>query len=235
MKRFYKNVTVQKRGTGFVVVLDDRPLNTPNKQLCTVPTESLAQSICAEWQAVPIDGQVVLRDMPMTGLAFTAIDTVLPHIDHIRKSLIAYADTDVICYRSATFQHLRQKQQQAWDTWVTYAHTVLSMPLVTTAGVMPMAQPPLVAQSATNIVAAMPAYPLTAFADMVAILGSLVMAVAVIRNDADGDTAFQVCYLDERHQIAEWGSDAAAADDLTRKQQTLKQAVQFYKACVCAD
>ncbi len=230
MKRFYKQAMVGNTDTGFVVLLDGRIIKTPNKHILTVPTKALAMHICSEWNAVPVDGEVITSHMPMMCLASTAVDKVSPHMDDIRRSVMSYADADVICYRSDTYGHLRQKQQNVWDSWVVYAHDILHMPIVTTTGIIPTSQSVLVIQQAEKIVMNMNTYQLTAFADMVSVLGSFVLAMAVIKEDADTKTAFEVCYLDEIHQISEWGQDAESQQVLSGKQQTLTQAARFYKA-----
>ena len=50
-KRFYKQVTVEARDGGFVVLLDGRVLKTPKKQPLIIDTEARAQLVAAEWDA----------------------------------------------------------------------------------------------------------------------------------------------------------------------------------------
>lgn len=231
MKRFYKNATAEKQGGGYVVLLDTRPIKTPNKQVLVVPTLDVAAAICAEWNAVPTDGEVIPADMHMMCLSSTAIDKVIPNINDIQKSVVGYADTDVLCYRTGTFGHLRKKQDNTWDTWIAYANNTLHMPMQVTIGIMPISQPQQTIQSAQDIVQGMNAYQLTAFADIVAILGSFVMGCALIYQDTDIQTAFNICYLDENHQISEWGSDLESQQILVGKQSDLQHAYTFYNIC----
>ena len=231
MKRFYTNATVKKQNDYYIVLLDNRPIKTPNKQILTVPTLDMATAVCDEWNRIPTNGEVNPHHMHIMCLVSTAIDKVIPNIHAIQKSAVEYANTDVLCYRTGTFGHLRKKQDDTWDTWIAYANDTLHMPLQVTTGIMPISQSKKAIQSAYNIVKNMHAYQLTAFADMVAILGSFVMGCALIYQDTDTHTAFNICYLDENHQIAEWGSDSQSREILSKKQQHLQRVYTFYHIC----
>lgn len=231
MKRFYKSVTAEKQGESYVVLLDGRTIKTPNKQVLTLPTLDIAIAICTEWNAIPTDGEVIPTNMPIMCLASTAMDKVIPNIHDIQQSVVQYAHTDVLCYRTATFGHLRKKQDDTWDPWITYANDTLHMPIQVTTGIMPISQPEKTIYSAQDIVQSINAHQLTAFAHIVAILGSFIMGCAVIYQDIDIKTAFNICYLDENHQISEWGNDSESQQILMGKQADLQHAYTFYNMC----
>lgn len=228
MKKFYKTVSVQQVSDGYTIQLDNKTIKTPNKQVLCVPTHGLALAIADEWQSVPDGGDVIPSVMDMMCLASTTLDKVIPNMGEIRDGVVEYAQTDVICYRTGTFSHLAQKQAQAWDTWIRYAKDSLDMDLHTTTGIMPIAQSPHTLARARDLVNGMCAFELTAFADMVAVLGSFVVAMAVVRGDVNTTTAFEICHLDAYHQISEWGTDTENEQVLDGKRATVAMDKRFF-------
>jgi chaperone required for assembly of F1-ATPase len=51
IQKFYKTAGFIKTHLGYQLTLDNRPINTPEKQLFVLPTEPLALSIASEWEA----------------------------------------------------------------------------------------------------------------------------------------------------------------------------------------
>ena len=86
-QRFYKEVGIAPSGVGFALTLDGRVAKTPGKSEFILPSAALAEAVAAEWraQAEKID----FAAMPLTRLAFTAIDGVAHEmgavIDEIAK------------------------------------------------------------------------------------------------------------------------------------------------------
>ena len=74
MKRFWTEVTVTPKDTGFVIELDGRGVKTPAKAPLVAPTQALADLIAAEWRAQ--EGSVDPNTMPATRMANAAIDRV---------------------------------------------------------------------------------------------------------------------------------------------------------------
>src|SRR3954470_2985187 len=74
-KRFYKDVLVDDAGEGgFAILLDSKPVKTPQRRALAAPSRALADSIAREW-----DAQDTLIDparMPVTRLANVVIDGV---------------------------------------------------------------------------------------------------------------------------------------------------------------
>ena len=79
IKRFYKDVDIERTSEGIEVRLDGRSVCTPMRAHLRLPTERLVRPVAAEWadQIETID----LSSMPMTGFANTALDRVAPRRD----------------------------------------------------------------------------------------------------------------------------------------------------------
>ena len=108
IKRFYKEVDIERTAEGIEVCLDGRSVRTPMRAHLRLPTERLARA-AAEWadQIETVD----LSSMPMTGFANTALDRVAPRRDEVIDELTGYAETDLLCYRSDEPAELVERQE----------------------------------------------------------------------------------------------------------------------------
>lgn len=228
-KRFWKQATVEPTENGFTVRLDGRPVKTPSKTLLTVPTRALAEAIAAEWDAQT--GEVKPETMPFTRAANSALDKVIPQFDAIVEMLAEYGGTDLLCYRTTGPDALVARQAAAWDPLLDWADTTFAAPLKATAGVMHIPQAPASLAALKAPVAAMTPFQLAAFHDLVAISGSLVLALAVTRGRLGAEEAWTLSRLDESWQIEQWGEDEEAAEAAKVKQADFIQAGRFYALC----
>lgn len=208
MKRFWNAVTVEEAGDGYAIRLDSRPLRTPAKAPCLLPTRALADAVAAEWAAQ--EGAVNPAAMPLTRAANTAIDRVAREREAVADSLAAYGDTDLICYRAAHPDGLVRRQAEAWDPLAAWAAEALSAPLSLAEGIVHVAQPPGSLARLGAAVRAHSVWELTALHDLVTISGSLVIGLAVSHGHLDAGAAWSASRVDEDWNIEEWGADREA-------------------------
>src|SRR5690606_2143675 len=100
---------------------------------------TLAEAVVAEWSA-----QETVIDpaaMPLTRLANTAIDRVEPDPARIVDEILAYAMSDLLCYRADTPDPLVQRQCALWDPILRWAAESLGVELVTATGIIHRPQP----------------------------------------------------------------------------------------------
>jgi chaperone required for assembly of F1-ATPase len=74
----------------------------------------------------------------------------------------------------------------------------------------------------------MDAFTLAAFHDLVALSGSLVLALAVAQGRLSAEEAWQLSRLDEDYQIEEWGEDEEAAENAARRRAAFLDAARFH-------
>lgn len=224
-KRFWKEATVTAVAGGFAVTLDGRPVKTPAKTPLVVPTDALARAIATEWDAQT--GLVKPDSMPFTRAANSALDKVVPQFDAVVDMLAAYGETDLLCYRATDPQPLIDRQTAAWDPLLDWASTTFAAPLRAVPGVM------FIAQDATSLsrlhaaVAAQTPFQIAAFHDLVAISGSLILALAVTRGHLSPEAAFALSRIDEHWQAEIWGVDEDAAVLEALKKDAFLQAARF--------
>lgn len=228
-RRFWTSASAVPVEGGFTVHLDARPVRTPLKASLVVPTLALAKAIAAEWDAQ--DGKVNPETMPFTRTANSAIDKVAPQIDEVAAMLAAYGGSDLLCYRAEGPEDLVQRQAEAWDPILIWALEALGADLLVTEGVMHVEQPAEALMRLHQRVAALTPFQLAAFHDLVAISGSLVLALAVTGGRVTAEEAWRLSRIDEDWQISLWGEDEEAAEVAALKRAAFLQADRFYGLC----
>ena len=228
-KRFWTAAVAEPCAGGFAVRLDARPVRTPAKAAVVLPTLAMAQAIAAEWDAQT--GVVAPATMPCTRAANSAIDKITPQSDEVAALLAAYGGTDLLCYRATGPEALIQRQAAAWDPVLAWAATALGAPLVATAGVMHIPQPEASLAALTAEVRGLTPFQMAALHDLVAISGSLVLALAVTHRHLTVDEAWGLSRIDETWQAELWGLDEDAAAYEALRKAAFLQADRFFGLC----
>jgi len=226
-KRFWKETTSDRVDGGFTVHLDGRPVRTPAKTPVIVPTLAMADAMRLEWDAQV--EKINPLSMPVTRAANAALDKVSTQHGEVVDMLAAYGDSDLLCYRAESPEELVAKQAAGWDPLIDWAATDLGAPLKLRTGIMHKPQDPETLASLHGHVSVLDAFHLTAFHDLVAITGSLVLGLAVTRGRLDAAQAWDLSRIDEEWQIAQWGRDDDADAQSDLKRQDLLRAADFYK------
>lgn len=228
-KRFWTDAVTTPCDGGFTVLLDAKPVRTPARALMVVPTLALAEAMAREWQAQT--GRVDPRTMPFTRTANSAIDTVAVRFDEVASMLAAYGETDLLCYRATGPAALARRQALGWDPLLDWSARSLGAPLRVTEGVIHIAQPTDSLTAIDAQVRRMSPFGLAAFHDLVAISGSLILALAVHHKRLTPEDAWQLARIDESWQAEVWGTDEDAAADEALKEEAFLQADRFLALC----
>ncbi len=228
-KRFWTDATVEAADGGWTVRLDARAVKTPQKAALVMPTEAMAQAVADEWQAQV--GLVRPDTMPVTRSANSAIDKVAPQRDEVVGLIAAYGGSDLLCYRAVFPPALIERQAEAWDPLLAWSADALGAPLVATAGVMPIAQDAASLAVLHARVAGMGDFQIAAFHDLVAISGSLIIALAVTEGRLTNDQAWDCSRIDEAWQNEQWGVDDDAAAMEAMRRVGFDHAGRFYGLC----
>jgi chaperone required for assembly of F1-ATPase len=208
-KRFYKDVSVSD-GDAHQILLDGRAIKTPGKRSLSVPTRALAEAIAAEWVAQ----EVVINPatMPLTKFANTAIDAVSDRIDEVAADLVAYAGSDLVCYRAHGPTELVVLQQRHWDPVVAWAREALGAHFAVVDGVMPIEQSAEALEPFAAALKPHDAFRLTGQHVLTTLTGSALLTLAHMRGFLSADDAWTAAHADEDYQIALWGEDDEASE-----------------------
>lgn len=227
MKRFYEAAAVSAAGEDFRVLLDGREVKTPARSTLALPSERLAQAIAAEWdsQGEKIDP----RSMPFTGLANAAIDRVAPDAKAFARSLAAFGETDLLCYRAEAPAALAARQAEVWDPLLGWARRRFDVDFEIVSGIMHRPQPGMTLRQLSHPVECRSAFELAGLSPLVTISGSLVIALALAEEAVDVDAAWTAASLDEAWQLEQWGEDAEATAVLEARRKEFAAGYRFLK------
>lgn len=228
-RRFWTDASAVPVEGGFTVHLDARPVRTPLKAPLVLPTRALAEAVAAEWQAQ--ERKVDPETMPFTRTANSAIDKVAPQQEAVAEMLASYGGSDLLCYRAEGPDDLVTRQAEAWDPILDWAAKTLGARLLVTTGVMHVDQPGASLVRLQDRVSALTPFQLSAFHDLVAMSGSLVLALAVTERRLTAEDAWTLSRIDEDWQISLWGEDEEATEVAARKRAAFLQADRFYGLC----
>ena len=207
-RRTYQAVAVVAREGGYGVALDAEPIATPEGRPLLLPSLPLVQALAAEWQA---QGQHVdPLAMPLTRLAGSAIDLVGPHRAAVVERTVAYAETDLLCYRALGPEALAERQEAGWQPLVDWVARHFEAPLRVTAGIVAIEQPARSLATLRRAIEASDDWRLTALAAATAACGSLILGLALAEGEIDAEAAWALSQLDESYQIELWGEDPEA-------------------------
>lgn len=209
-KRFYKDVaTRQQEGGGFAVALDGRPLRTPAKQPLALPSSELAEAVADEWRAQGVE--IDPASMPLTKIVNSALDGVTGREAEVAADIVAYAGSDLVCYRADAPAELVARQAAAWDPVIAWARDSLGARFVLAEGVMPVAQPPEALEAVASALEGKSALWLGALHVMTTLTGSGLIALGHVRGALPAEAAWAAAHVDDDYQIEQWGEDAEAA------------------------
>jgi chaperone required for assembly of F1-ATPase len=225
MKRFYREAAASPEEGGVAILLDGRAVRTPARNLLRVPTEELAEAIADEWNA---QGETVdPRSMPLTALAYAAIDRVAPDPAAFAAGLGRYGESDLLCYRAEGPQPLVDRQAGAWDPLLAWARSRFGVDFETAVGVIHRPQSPATVGQLGRAVAARGPFQLAGLSPLVTISGSLIVALALAEGAIGLETAWQAATLDEAWQAEQWGEDELAAAALANRRREFEAAYRF--------
>jgi chaperone required for assembly of F1-ATPase len=209
-KRFYRTVTIDDEEDGFVVRLDGRVVKSPAGAKAILPSRALANAVATEWESQ--GDEIDAGSMPLFSLSVTVIDRVTPQRPAIIDELVAYGGNDLLCYHDADDPELGTRQAHGWTPWIDWARATLGAELVVAAGVMPVTQPPASLGALGSAVATHDDWELGMLYRATTLGGSLVLGLAMVRDEMDSAALFETAFLDELWQAEKWGSDWEAED-----------------------
>lgn len=208
MKRFWKNAAIVTAGTSHTVELDGRPVKLPSGKPLATRLHPLAEAIAAEWANAPQNFSP--EDLPLTRLASTAQERIAPHRADIIRQLTAYGMNDLLCYRAEAPEDLVARQNKLWGRWLQWAETTHGLQLLSTAGLIPINQPPGTSERLGEILSSHSDDTIAALGVIVPALGSLILGLALTAQALPPREACETALLDELWQEEQWGTEDEA-------------------------
>lgn len=224
-KRFYKEATAAPLGGGFTVLLDGRGVKTPARVPLVVPSAALARAMAEEWNR---QGELIdPRGMWLTKLANTAIDRVMSRHEAVVDEVVAFASSDLVCYRVDHPVELARRQAAHWSPLVEWVAREFGAALKVTETIVHVAQDDAALAALRAAIADADAFELAALHNAVTLTGSAVIGLALLHGRLDAGQAFDAAHVDEAWQMELCGEDEEEAARLATRRQELADTARF--------
>jgi chaperone required for assembly of F1-ATPase len=207
------------------VTLDERTLRTPGGAVFVAPTSALAEAVASEWNAQ--GAHIAPASMPLTQLAFAAIDWTPRSRDKLADYIAAYAETDLCCHRADAPAGLIARQAKVWDPLVARGAEAHGLALPVVTGVIAAEIDPQRRERLAAHALSLDNFRLTALAQATGLAGSALIALAMLDAHIDAEAAFQAAALDHLWSLEHWGEDAEARARLDSQRTEFDNITRF--------
>lgn len=228
-------ISIDAQGGDFILTRDGKAMLTPGRHPLRVPSRALAQGMAAEWEGKE---KFKAADMPLTVIAYIAIDRLSNTRAQAVDALLAYLDTDALCYRedapldgeeSWGKGNLALRQTREWDPVLRWAEEEYGTSWHTASGIMPMSQPDALHAAVRKRLEALDTMALAAACAMAPGLSSLALMLATLDKHLSAEEAFRLSRLEEEVQAERWGRDAEAERRAARIGREVAAAGEFLR------
>jgi chaperone required for assembly of F1-ATPase len=228
IRRFYKDVSLAQVAGGWQVMLDTRGVKTVGGAAQIVPAAALAEALAAEWRGQ--GEQIDPASLPLRDMADYAIDVVSNDPEACAAGLIAYAETDTLCYRADPDEPLHARQQAVWEPLLGAFEAAHGVTFTRVSGVLHRSQPPATLTALRARLQTLGPFALAGVEAMTKLAASLVTGLAALdaRHEDEPLALWQAACLEEEWQAELWGRDAEAEARSARRE------ADFLRACAFA-
>jgi chaperone required for assembly of F1-ATPase len=228
MKRFYTDVAVGEVEGGFRVTLDSRAVKTQGGRPQIVPTRALAELLAREWAA---QGQELdPNTFTFRDFADYAIDEVRQERADTLAALLAYAETDTLCYRADPDDPLYRRQLDLWDPLLTAAEARHGVQFARASGIVHRPQPPATLAALRETLEGENEFTLAALRSLASLAASLTVGLAALEPGADLPALFAAANAEEDWQAEQWGWEWTAEERRAGKLADFLKAAAFARA-----
>ncbi|KAJ5109781.1 ATP12 ATPase F1F0-assembly protein [Penicillium argentinense] len=243
-KRFWKDVHVHGKPGEYQVLLDKRPVRTPNKDILSLPPTKphLAHAVALEWDVMTSAQQALKSHLiPLTSLSARAADIVREEAEgvnttreQILTTAMRYLETDtLLCWEPEREAHPLERKENGEkieslrEIQVRVAKDIMSflstkvwpgleiVPILDTESILPVAQPQATQDSIRTWVSELSAHDLAGLERAILASKSLLVAVRLLVEWSENFRHLQ------RQTVKKFGlEEAAEASSLEVKWQT---------------
>ena len=228
MKRFWKEVGIAKTDGGWQVTLDGRGMKTQGKRAQVIPSKALAAMLAAEWAAQGED--IDPASFPHRDMADYAIDMIASGEEDIVPKLLAYIETDTLCYRADPDEPLYKRQQEVWEPLVTAFEARENLSVERASGIVHRPQPDATLAAVRAKLEALGPLEQAALFALASLAASLIIGLTALEDNADPDALWDAANLEEDWQAELWGEDAEATARRAKRLGDFNRAFDFVRA-----
>lgn len=227
IRRFYTDVTLAEQPGGWQVMLDTRGVKTVGGVPQLLPTRPLAEALAAEWRQQ--GEQIDPASLPLRDMADYAIDLVALSPGGVAEGLLAYAETDTLCYRADPDEPLHARQIEVWEPLLAGFEAAHGITLTRVSGILRRPQPPASLAVLRARLLALDPFQLAGVEAMTKLAASLTIGLAALdaRHEDEPRALWQAACLEEEWQAELWGRDEEAEERRTRREADFLRAAAF--------
>jgi chaperone required for assembly of F1-ATPase len=228
VKRFYREASAVEGPDGWHVALDGRQVRTQGGHVLVLPNRALADLLAEEWNAQ--GEEIDPRSFRHRDMADYALDVVSDDPAAAVTALLRYAETDTLCYRADPDEPLWKRQQAVWEPLVCVCEAREGIRLQRVSGVMHRPQDEAALARLRDRLEALDYLTLAALTTLASLSASLVVGLATLEPDADGEALWDAANLEEDWQVELWGRDQEAQERREKRKGDFLAALLFSRA-----
>jgi chaperone required for assembly of F1-ATPase len=226
VKRFYNAVSTAADGDGWRVLLDGRAIKTVGGRPQVVPSAPLAEAMAEEWAAQGEELNLagfIFRDM-----ADYALDVVAPDRATAVSGLLAYAETDTLCYRADPDEPFYRHQQEVWEPLLVAVEARHGVRFRRVSGVIHRPQPVETLATLAGHLAGLDDFALAALRTLASLAASLSIGLMALEaSPGEAGALWDAASLEEEWQADLWGRDYEAEELRARRRAAFLAAGRF--------
>lgn len=228
MKRFYREAAAVEGPDGWHVALDSKRVRTQGGRVLVLPDRAVAELLAGEWAA---QSEVIdPRSLPMRDLADYALDVVAHDPAATVAELLRFAETDTLCYRADPDEPLWKRQRELWEPLLTACEAREGIRLQRVSGVMHRAQDEAALAALKARLEELDYLTLAALTTLASLSTSLVVGLAALEPDVEGEALWFAANLEEDWQADLWGRDWEAEERRDKRKADFLAAMKFATA-----
>ena len=226
MKKFWETSEIKKVSSKeFYILLDNKKLKTPLKNELILSNHLIAKEVLKEWDQ---SSDIINTDaLVFYGLLSTAIDRVCEEKNSYINDIINFIDTDLICYRADNPIDLVAHQNKHWDPIISLIEKYINSKVSVFKGVMPSQQNSKVHHKVKNLVVELSDIQISVLHRITNIIGSVFLALCILKKDLSNKQAFELSFLDELWQAENWGYEEDASTKRKKNRTELNRLILF--------
>jgi chaperone required for assembly of F1-ATPase len=194
-ERFFKEVTIIEKPSGWEVLLDQHALLTPQGHRVMIPSLELAQIIAAEWEK---QHEIIdLGRMPMTNLATTAADLNTSEAQLFIGHIVEVFECDSFCMRDKyATSILGARQIMLHQPWIDWFRKQYDLPINVSSGYN-FRQPAETVRALENVLNEMDDWTLTGLHALVTHMHSFVGALGLWHRAFSLDNGIEAALVEQ--------------------------------------
>lgn len=228
MKRFYKTVTLAASTppdtAGFHILLDNKPVKTPDRRLLCAHNMALAEAVASEWDAQT--DTINPETMPITQWVTTIQDRIHPNRAPLQAEILAFLNTDLLCYRTpdeGDTEVMGKAQIAQWEPPLQWFEKQCGSTFTRTTDLQVLTQPDAAHTYLKNAVLALDDAKFAVLLVITQGTGSIILGFAYLMGAFDAETIFNAAFVEEKVKFGIYNEEFyGSAPDQERREKNLR-------------